>query len=440
MENNEKKKHSWVGYLIFIGLIILIIITLGLICIVNFVLTNRPISSYKKLINTVYDKYEEKLIDFNEFNVLNDELNYYIDLNFDTNMEQYNKIKDDHYILSINSDLKNNYLDANLKLVNKDNELGFKFALNKNVTYFESKDLYKKPIVLSTKDIEWDDFNKINYNQDDMFIVSRKIKDEIIKTLKEDNFTKEKVKDFHNLNEEKIFNVTKINYSLNNDELYEVLETITEDLIKDKDFMKAYQKLTGQTKKEASDAISNLKEINIDATLNIDIYVKGLSHNIIYTTISFINDDDNTILFAIDESNKANDEYSFKLLVDNETFIDGKVYDIKDNDFKLKGNIYSGDDKVNLEINYQVLKDSNNEKEYKVNFKIKNSGSDEYIKVNLKYGVSNKVNKLITKDAVNVDNLTEQEEQEIINKLSEKLPNFGIYQIIFGSVLEDYEI
>lgn len=440
MKNNEKKKHSWVGYLIFLGLIILIIITLGIICIVNFVLTNRPVSSYKKLINTVYDKYEEKLIDFNEFNVLNDELNYYLDINFDTNIDKYNEINDDHYVISVNSDLKNNYLDANLKLVNKDNELGFIFALNKNVTYFESKDLYKKPIELSTKDIEWDDFNKTNYNQDDMLIVSRKFKDEIIKTLKEDNFTKEKVKDFHNLNEEKIFNVTKINYSLNNDELYEVLETITEDLIKDKDFMKAYQKLTGQTKKEAIDAISNLKEINIDTTLNIDIYVKGLSHEIIYTTISFINDDDSTILFAIDESNKANDEYSFKVLVDNETFIDGTYTKVKNNDFKLKGNIYSGDDKVNIEINYQVLKNTNKEKEYKVNFKIKDSSSDDYIKINLNYGMSDKVNKLITKDAVNIDNLTEEEQQEIINKLVENLPNFGIYQIIFGSVLEDYEI
>ncbi len=427
----------------FIYVIASVVILLVLAAISYYLYLSKPINTYKKLINTAYEKFEEGLEKYDDFNIFEKSLTYDYDISIDSNIDELNEYLDESYHISMNTDLQDKYLDANVKLVNKNNEAGIKVALNDDTVYLQSKELYKDIIKASIGDeFDWDLLNDLNLSKDNIEIVIKTIKNELIKSLNKDYFTKEK--DNITINDKEV-KVNKISYEIDDEVYAEMMDQITDNLKDNDEFIDALKELTSASKNDIIDILNSMTEdIEFDDKLEINVYTKGITKKIVQVEFEFAdakltykNYKDEDILINISENGK--DYFTFTAVKngkgydaeitceDYEVKMDIKEY--KEDFIDMEFNVYYNDEEViSGSIKNDISNNSSNELTGELELSVDIEGNE--VNATIKYSVNvDDFDKMTTK-ATDYEALTDSDVEEIINNYTEISDDFKFTKLM----------
>ena len=281
-----------------------------------------------------------------------------------------------------NIDINTNYYGDNL--------INIGTYIEGNNVYLSLGDLYSKYIKLNNS--KEDNSEKKSMTNDDYKVIINSIGTAINESLKEEYFTKTWVKvDGKNVN--------KVELSLNNNNIKIINENIINNLKSNNDFIDSFGKLTGKKTMEVKELLDKeIKEVNNNeySDIKISLYTKITK----FVKLEITSGEDKIVV-------KSNDKgYSFEIV------------DSEDN------NTYNG----TIEIN-------NNSDSTTYNVNVKDSNNLE-IKIN---NTINKTTKIEKKDVSNSDlleDITEKEYEDIINKISNNKAFNKIYEDISNSNIE----
>lgn len=182
--------------------------------------------------------------------------------------------------LSGGIDYKNKKFIYNLK-ANYDNKslLDADMQYDKNF-YIILNNLYDKPIMA-----EEDDFNDVfeRANNDDLNVVVRSYVTAFNNSLKDEYLTNEDKEIKLNGIKTKV-KVTTLDLNTSNSK--EISDDIIDYLLKDKDFIKSYAKISDKTESEVKEDLNSVTGEEVSSDVKISLYTKGLMHDFVKLVIS----------------------------------------------------------------------------------------------------------------------------------------------------------
>lgn len=361
---SDAKKKSFPIGLLFIIFIFLIIGG----CVYYYFIIDSPKNIFLTILK---DKFNGIKLDYIAHNAIN------YDYSFDINIETYNK----EYIdiigilnqISINGhsglDINNKKIYTKLNTLYQEKDLfGFEiYSENSNIIYLKLNNIYDKVIKSKiAKETEKDN----TYDKTDMSSLEKIINsltDAIIDTLKNANYTKE----YTTLNE--VF-VKKITLTIDK----QFLEDFYNYLLNDEEFIENYSKLKGITEEELKKNIEEEKSSLEEENEKISLYVSLLKNEFIMLDTSSGTDRINIT--------KENNKYNYKIYTDSIIEYQGYISIVRNNN------------------NYQIsllVEDIEEELSFEINF-------------NISYEYDKDINLLDTTNAVDYDDLTEDDMNQII--------------------------
>lgn len=281
-----------------------------------------------------------------------------------------------------NIDISTNYYGDKLININtyiKDNNI-----------YLSSSDLYSKYIKIENK--KEDNSEKKSMTNDDYKVIINSISTAVSESLKEEYFTKNWVKlDGKSVN--------KVELLLNNNNIKIINENIINNLKNNNNFIDSFGKLIGKKTMEVKELLDKeIKEVNSNeySDIKISLYTKITK----FVKLEITSGEDKIVV-------KSNDKgYSFEIV------------DSEDN------NTYNG----TIEIN-------NNSDSTTYNVNVKDSNNLE-IKINNTINKTTKIEKKDVSNSVLLEDITEKEYENIINKISNNKAFNKIYEDISNSNIE----
>lgn len=402
-------------------------------------------NNYKQLENLFDDtKNTTKLSDTKPAIVEEDlSLNLEVDdslLDSDTKaiIDEINKLKINAKV-GIDSKEKEGLVNLNA-LYDKSSLIDLGAYLKDNKIYFDLKDLYSKliEVPLDEMDIELDQA-KMNYDTEDLKYIVKTTKDAYLNNLDNKDFKKStstlKI-------DGKEVKTTRISYSLNEKEATELTKKAFKELIKDSKYINTLSKVSGADKKEIKDSIQEMldelsdnKDFDEDTTITFNTYVKGFKHdnvgfdfviegkdtntklayykNADVKEISITSDDEFTLKAKITDKkikiNASADEQEVTINIDKKEEKNKKTYDytISSQGVSLKGSVI-----------VDVKEDSEDKYEAKITSSASMMGmAKATITVNVKAETVKSLDLPSLKDSISYDKLTEEDTNNIMNKL-----------------------
>ena len=361
---SDAKKKSFPIGLLFIIFIFLIIGG----CVYYYFIIYSPKNIF---LTTLKDKYGEIKLDYTTHNTIN--YDYSFDINVETNIKEYIDIIDILNQMSINGhsdlDIKNKKIYTKLNTLYQEKDL-FDFELyseNNNTIYLKLNNIYDKVIKSKiAKETEEDNpYDKTDVSSLEKIINS--LTKAIIDTLKNANYTKE----YTTLNDTIVKQIT-----LTIDKQF--LEYFYNYLLNDKEFIENYSKLKGITEEELKKNIEDEKSSLEYENEEISLYVSLLKNKFIMLDTSSGTDRINIT--------KENNKYNYKIYTDSIIEYQGYISIVRNNK------------------NYQIslsIEDIEEELSFEVNF-------------NISYEYDKDINLLDTTNAIDYDDLTEDDMNQII--------------------------
>ena len=413
-ENNQEKLNSEIDELLikerkynffepFIIIILLILCFLGL----YFILFTKDSAIINSALTNVNTNLTNTLT---EFNTIKEEVNKGITgmATLDTTSNDYASFKDYTYNFNLYNKNNNYYGDIELKKEDKDIINTYSY-LNKNL--YISTPLYYYPIQINNP-IK---VNPLSINYSNLNNNIEVIKNYLINNIKYTISKKEK----EDLNGEKlnVLNLEFSEYDFNNS-----TQSILNAIAKDSELLKSISKNLGLDEVTVNDLFNT--NVNFKGNYQIKIYTKGILQT--FYGIKVYNDDKEILEYLTDGSTTLNiyDKKRLSInLSDNKLLIyvdDIKLIDIKSN--KNKNDLINLDFQVsNILNNYQgsliFTKYDNNKGNFLFSFKDTNNNDISMeIKMDLSFG-ENKDNTFDYTDAILLDDITEDEINDMKNKL-----------------------
>lgn len=413
-ENNQEKLNSEIDELLikerkynffepFIVIILLILCFLGL----YFILFTKDSAIINSALTNVNTNLTNTLT---EFNTIKEEVNKGITgmATLDTTSNDYASFKDYTYNFNLYNKNNNYYGDIELKKEDKDIINTYSY-LNKNL--YISTPLYYYPIQINNP-IK---VNPLSINYSNLNNNIEVIKNYLINNIKYTSSKKEK----EDLNGEKlnVLNLEFSEYDFNNS-----IQSILNAIAKDSELLKSISKNLGLDEVTVNDLFNT--NVNFKGNYQIKIYTKGILQT--FYGIKVYNDDKEILEYLTDGSTTLNiyDKKRLSInLSDNKLLIyvdDIKLIDIKSN--KNKNDLINLDFQVsNILNNYQgslmLTKYDNNKGNFLFSFKDTNNNDISMeIKMDLSFG-ENKDNTFDYTDAILLDDITEDEINDMKNKL-----------------------
>lgn len=413
-ENNQEKLNSEIDELLikerkynffepFIIIILLILCFLGL----YFILFTKDSAIINSALTNVNTNLTNTLT---EFNTIKEEVNKGITgmATLDTTSNDYASFKDYTYNFNLYNKNNNYYGDIELKKEDKDIINTYSY-LNKNL--YISTPLYYYPIQINNP-IK---VNPLSINYSNLNNNIEVIKNYLINNIKYTSSKKEK----EDLNGEKlnVLNLEFSEYDFNNS-----TQSILNAIAKDSELLKSISKNLGLDEVTVNDLFNT--NVNFKGNYQIKIYTKGILQT--FYGIKVYNDDKEILEYLTDGSTTLNiyDKKRLSInLSDNKLLIyvdDIKLIDIKSN--KNKNDLINLDFQVsNILNNYQgsliFTKYDNNKGNFLFSFKDTNNNDISMeIKMDLSFG-ENKDNTFDYTDAILLDDITEDEINDMKNKL-----------------------
>ncbi len=281
-----------------------------------------------------------------------------------------------------NIDISTNYYGDKLININT--------YIEDNNIYLSSSDLYSKYIKIENK--KEDNSEKKSMTNDDYKVIINSISTAVSESLKEEYFTKNWVKlDGKSVN--------KVELLLNNNNIKIINENIINNLKNNNNFIDSFGKLIGKKTMEVKELLDKeIKEVNSNeySDIKISLYTKITK----FVKLEITSGEDKIVV-------KSNDKgYSFEIV------------DSEDN------NTYNG----TIEIN-------NNSDSTTYNVNVKDSNNLE-IKINNTINKTTKIEKKDVSNSVLLEDITEKEYENIINKISNNKAFNKIYEDISNSNIE----
>ena len=281
-----------------------------------------------------------------------------------------------------NIDISTNYYGDKLININT--------YIEDNNIYLSSSDLYSKYIKIENK--KEDNSEKKSMTNDDYKVIINSISTAVSESLKEEYFTKNWVKlDGKSVN--------KVELLLNNNNIKIINENIINNLKNNNNFIDSFGKLIGKKTMEVKELLDKeIKEVNSNeySDIKISLYTKITK----FVKLEITSGEDKIVV-------KSNDKgYSFEIV------------DSEDN------NTYNG----TIEIN-------NNSDSTTYNVNVKDSNNLE-IKINNTINKTTKIEKKDGSNSILLEDITEKEYEDIINKISNNKAFNKIYEDISNSNIE----
>lgn len=361
---DAKKKTFPIGMLF----VIFILLIIGG-CFYYYFIIDSPKNLFLTIIK---DKFNGIKLDDTTYNIIN--YDYSFDINIETSNKEYLDIINILNQISITGhtdiDIKNkkNYTILNTLYQEKD-LFGFEvYFENSNNIYLKLNNIYDKVIKSKIENKEDDINNTINEISSKKIITS--LTNAIIDTSKNADYLKE----YTTLNDNI---VKKITLTINK----QFKESFYNNLLNDKDFITNYSKYKGITEEEVKEIIKKEKSSLGEETGEISLYLSILKNEFIMLDISSDNDKVTII--------KENDKYNYKIYTDSIIEYQGYISIISNNN----------DYKINI-----THEDIEEELSFEINF-------------NISYEYDNNINSLDTNNAIDYEDLTEEDMNQIMLNL-----------------------
>lgn len=402
---NEKNNSSGIKYFLFLGVPVMIILTvLG-----AYYYTTNPMT----ILTTSIEKNFKTIGNFLDHQSLNINTNipYEITGNIQLKNSQNNMINFEKY----------NYNFTLEKDQNKE-YFSFLFGINENETNIINAKLFqleKKQYLISEKlfqgildvtpenNVNPDLFLKNqNLDLETIKIILQKYKNILIETLDEKYVKREKT-DLY-INNDKV-KTTKVSYLLNEENQAKTMDKIKEKILNDEELLQAMAKIQNTDQETIKNNISEMK-LNYKSDIEIAIYTEGLKQNVIQYDIKEKNQ--NIITYS---------NYKDKMLNISDQIL---LYlkEIKQNkikiDFQLLQNELSGS------INLDLYENEENEKKETINIILNTKNTTFNIDINLQYQVKENIEVPEIKNTKEIQSLTEQERNDILIKIQEIINPF----------------
>lgn len=277
---------------------------------------------------------------------------------------------------------KDDLLDAKMKIEEESQKM-----------YIDLGELFGKTIKLNVEDVLEDEIKTQDTSVSSIGQMINELKaEQIVKTeiksqLKDEYFSTEKASVDGN-------NLTKNELKISGKEFIDMLKTICNDLANNDEFLSCYEDKDA-VKDSFKDFVENIDDIEADKDtyIIIDIYTSGIMKNVERVDIS-VDDESEKVTLQLTE--KGDNQYAYKIVVDDKTEIEGDLkVKFNENDFVFEISMKYEETEVALSINGNIVYDE-------------------------------ELEKFDTKNAVEMDDITMEDYYEIMGNLSES----KLYQII----------
>ena len=402
---NEKNNSSGIKYFLFLGVPVMIILTvLG-----AYYYTTNPMT----ILTISIEKNFETIGNFLDHQSLNINTNipYEITGNMQLKNSQNNIIDFEKY----------NYNFTLEKDQNKE-YFSFLFGINENETNIVNAKLFqleKKQYLIGEKlfqgildvtpenNVNPDLFLKNqNLDLETIKIILQKYKNILIETLDEKYVKREKT-DLY-INNDKV-KTTKVSYLLNEENQAKTMDKIKEKILNDEELLQAMAKIQNTDQETIKNNISEMK-LNYKSDIEIGIYTEGLKQNVIQYEIKEKNQNIITYSNYKDKMLNISDQILLYLQEINQNKI--KI------DFQLLQSELSGS------INLDLYENEENEKKETINIILNTKNTTFNIDINLQYQVKENIEVPEIKNTKEIQSLTEQERNDILIKIQEIINPF----------------
>lgn len=396
-----KTTKSKTPLLIVVFVLVFLVLLLG----VSYFVTKSPKSIFTHSINNLYKNVEKNLKE----NAKTLSTNFEVKLNVDGN-EENKELTDIVNNISLKGNVNVDYINK-LFLVNfsstydNDKLLDAEIQYQKGNAYILLNDVFDKYITVDSMNEIDNYFETVQITEDHKILVTE-VKKALTNSLESKFFETSKVELEINGKKE---NVTKNTLKLTKENISELSKKFLETLKNDDKFLNSYAKINNTDEDAVKDSLEKaIDDINDEdlgqSTEEISLYTKGLFNKLIKVEM-LISEGNDSLELSLTKNDDNN--YVAKLVtMDKEEYL----------------------------LNINVQKEGNS-----LNLKLSTNVDNQSILLDIKYGYEydKEVTLKDTSDSVNVNELTEEQATQIMNKLSQ---NAGVQKIIqaISKIESDY--
>ncbi len=458
-EVQERNKKSKVRFLL-IGFLAIIAIAVGLY-IGYKKLNNDPVGIYKDSINSVYKALnnalkENKDKSINNIDLTKDPVAVNLNAKLESSIPELKNFSGLNYNINAGLDLANKKINVGLGIKENNNSLISLILsiIDKNI-YLKSPEIFNKVIDLGEEDIfgniNLDSYLKLNgnsikYDYENYNYILKEIKNIIINSLDKNKF---KIENNTITIKDKEYKGKKVSYNLDQENIERTIKFIQEQILKDEKLIKALSETIGVEINELKESLK--KEPNMSGYNNsiINLYTDKLNNVI---AGSFIINEGEIIKFDSikDETNISikNNNQVLKVLIEsndnvvityneNEVQIFKIIFEGNDHEFKMPFMFNISGTIINGTIELKNIKTTANSASADILFKFDTEVLGKKLDLSLEgdYSVSKTdVQTLDSAGSVKIDNISEEEAMEMMNKLNDIISKLGLGDIA-GSLM-----
>ena len=444
-------------------IIALLLITIGGL-VGYMVYVNNPVNLYKGIIKQGYKKFDNitnDIFDSTIFDIKEDSIHMNGSLKLNSSTEEFKEYTKYNYDYDFGLDVKNKKLNLKASISEDSKKIltGIVYLLNKTM-YLESTQIYDKVLYSKIDDDFFEVFseeNELPLTHEEIDKMAKKVSNYLINGLSKNHFEKEK--DTIYVNGQKV-NVTKVIYPINQDNLYELVDSIIKDIKNDDEFIELLAKLTDTNKSEIKDELDDVdiqkSDFEMAEEVEFYLYIKGMFSKIIgfgleaedeiisyakvknISEMSIQTEDIELIAKTKDNATKGNlkieDEEMITFTLENEE---------KNNNHKLKLSltIKAEDEKLNLDLASTTTKKGDKQINSSISFNIKTTEYGEEIdfgaKITNNIEIGSKINELDTNKAIDINSLTEEQISEIETNFEKIIEDTTFYDLIYSNQSDD---
>lgn len=395
MENKEEKKNNNSGlYIIICSILVIGAIIIG--AYFYFLGDNKKV--FVSALNNMYNNLNDSISDIEKKIPITDKDTFLIHskMNIESEEENLQMIKDYNLTLDFGADYNNNQYTLKALLANKDDQEILSALLNYNNQniYLSSEDLFSKVIAITNSDIKDEleiptlNIDYYTFARNNLTIVKKTLSDFI--SSKDIKTTKETLT-INNKPEE----VTTYTLSLDKERLDDLFKKLQTNISNDKDIVSFLATLLNISEEEVKNNL--LEESSFLDNVKISVYRKGILDTFVGAKIT-INDETITY-YDVDNYEELSSKDASIIRNDNITTIDLTK---EDNTLKKVTIENTDKDKYIITLDIEDLKP---------------------VKINLELSVTYdvKLDLLDYKNSISIDDLTEEDQNEIVSNLIKTL-------------------
>lgn len=399
------------------------------LCLVGFYLySNSPKQILANVLNKTYAKYDTFVNQDLTFDIAQDSIKFEDDLNLDTNIEGFEKLKEDVIAIAGGIDYKNKKVEGAITLKEGSTKLvELMTYIIENRLYMTLGDDYKGLIDAGEFDsaelFNLDADTKTDFDKNDINYVVRAYKDIIINSIDEKALVKGETTITIDGKETK---VSKLTYDLNNENLDNFYKNIITKTLENKELIKTLAKLTNTDESKLTDALKDAKG-NTKAIANekivLEIYTNGFMNNN-FVGFNFNIENGLTVNYIKNQNNTK-----ITLSIGKEVALNLTINENTNKKFSADYEIKYGETNISGNLTTTAEEMSKNKYKGSISFTVKYDKYSASIKSNYSLEVGSKIADIDTTKAIDAENAS-NDLYNAINNISSRLSTSNIGSII----------